>query len=217
MSLHLAVRRLHYVPPWAIGGSLLTVIGSGLLTTFDVHTSKGKWIGYQILAGLGRGAALNMVSSPTFLPLAEPVTDFFKPIISVQEEMSGNAIAVATGAIALFQYIAGSIAITIAQTIFQNLLGPALSRHTVGIDVQMILDSGATGFRAITPPDQLVNVLDAYNEALVKVFVSKTIKPSEDFAYVAPVYTHCHRCSGIHLELWFSLDQTRTKRQGKQR
>jgi hypothetical protein len=212
MSLRFVVRRLHYVPPWAIGGSLLTVIGSALLTTFDIHTSKGRWIGYQILAGLGRGAALNMASSPTFLPLVKRITYFLKPIISVQEEMSGNAIAVATGAIALFQYIAGSIAITIAQTIVQNLLGPALSRHTVGIDVQMILDSGATGFRAVTPPDQLVNVLVAYNEALVKVFVSQTARPSEDFAYVAPVYTHCHRCSSFHLELWFSLDQTRSQR-----
>jgi hypothetical protein len=42
MSLRLAVRRLHYVPPWAIGGSLLTVIGSALMTTFDIHTSEGK-------------------------------------------------------------------------------------------------------------------------------------------------------------------------------
>jgi hypothetical protein len=71
-----------------------------------------------------------------------------------------------------FNMSAGSIAIIVAQTIFQNLLGPALSRHASGVDAQTILDSGATGFRAVTPPDQLVNVLVAYNEALVKIFVS---------------------------------------------
>lgn len=32
------------------------------MTTFTANTSEGKWIGYQILAGFGRGAALNMVS-----------------------------------------------------------------------------------------------------------------------------------------------------------
>jgi hypothetical protein len=57
-----SVRKLHYVPPWAIFGSLLTAVGSGLMTTFKVDTTEGQWFGYQILTGFGRGAALNMVS-----------------------------------------------------------------------------------------------------------------------------------------------------------
>lgn len=58
-----AVRKLHYIPPWAILGSMVTAIGSGLMVTFEKDTSEGKWIGYQILAGFGRGTALNMVRS----------------------------------------------------------------------------------------------------------------------------------------------------------
>jgi len=36
----------------------------GRIRTHDdvqLHTVEGKWIGYQILAGVGRGATLNMV------------------------------------------------------------------------------------------------------------------------------------------------------------
>lgn len=105
--------------------------------------------------------------------------------------MSGHEIAVATGAIALFQYLAGSVAITIAQTVFQNELGPALSRHAAGVDVKSILDTGATGFRAVTPIDQLTNVLGAYNDALVKVFVSNNVP-----LYKVP--THWLILSAVH-------------------
>lgn len=70
-QLGTTVRKLHLIPPWAIVGSALTAIGSGLMVTFTKNTSEGKWIGYQILAGFGRGAALNMVrtmkSKPTLL------------------------------------------------------------------------------------------------------------------------------------------------------
>ena len=107
--------------------------------------------------------------------------------------MSGHEIAVATGAIALFQYLAGSVAITIAQTVFQNELGPALSRHAAGVDVKSILDTGATGFRAVTPADQLTNVLRAYNDALVKVFVSNNVplyKVQTHWLIVSAVHSH---------------------------
>lgn len=35
----------------------LATVGAGLLYTFDLHTSTGKWIGYQILSGAGWGLA----------------------------------------------------------------------------------------------------------------------------------------------------------------
>lgn len=65
--LTLAVRKLLYIPPWAIVGSVLTAIASGLMVTFNKDTNPGKWIGYQIMAGFGRGAALNMVRAETSL------------------------------------------------------------------------------------------------------------------------------------------------------
>lgn len=43
--------------PLQVIGSAIAVVGAGLLYTLDSHTSAGKWIGYQILAGVGWGLA----------------------------------------------------------------------------------------------------------------------------------------------------------------
>lgn len=56
------VMKLGYYTPWAITGSALVTIGSGLMSTFVPTTYSSQWIGYQILAGSGRGMVLQMVS-----------------------------------------------------------------------------------------------------------------------------------------------------------
>lgn len=46
--------------PLVIGGSALATVGAGLLYTLDIGTSSGKWIGYQIVGGLGWGVAFQV-------------------------------------------------------------------------------------------------------------------------------------------------------------
>ena len=46
--------------PLLIGGSVVGTIGAGLLYTLDTHTSTGKWIGYEIVAGVGWGVAFQV-------------------------------------------------------------------------------------------------------------------------------------------------------------
>jgi hypothetical protein len=41
--------------PLGVAGAVIATIGSGLLYTLDIGTSTSKWIGYQILAGVGYG------------------------------------------------------------------------------------------------------------------------------------------------------------------
>jgi hypothetical protein len=38
-------------------GAILATVGCALFYTFDVDTSSGKWIGYQLIAGFGFGSA----------------------------------------------------------------------------------------------------------------------------------------------------------------
>lgn len=59
------VGRLGYYLPWAMASGVLTSIGTGLISTFTPTTSTGTWIGYQILAGAGRGCGIQMASGPT--------------------------------------------------------------------------------------------------------------------------------------------------------
>lgn len=46
--------------PIVIGGSAVATVGAGLLYTLDIGTGSGKWIGYQILGGLGWGVAFQI-------------------------------------------------------------------------------------------------------------------------------------------------------------
>lgn len=41
---------------WA--GTAILTIASGLIYTLDVGSNTGKWLGYQIIAGVGAGMAL---------------------------------------------------------------------------------------------------------------------------------------------------------------
>jgi hypothetical protein len=40
---------------------MIGAIGTGLMSTFDSHTPMSKWIGYQIVAGVGQGSGFQMV------------------------------------------------------------------------------------------------------------------------------------------------------------
>ena len=53
-----------YCLPWIIAGSVLAAAGYGALTTLDPTTPAPKWIGYQVLYGLGAGGGSSSVSPP---------------------------------------------------------------------------------------------------------------------------------------------------------
>ena len=56
--------------PFLILGGVITSIGSGLLYTLDIGSGSDKWIGYQTLAGIGLGLAIQVrCSRPFFLGL----------------------------------------------------------------------------------------------------------------------------------------------------
>jgi hypothetical protein len=44
-----------YFAPFLISGGIITTIGAGLLITWNIDSSAGMWIGYQIIAGMGVG------------------------------------------------------------------------------------------------------------------------------------------------------------------
>lgn len=48
-----------YNPPMWFG-VVAFAIGAGLLSTLNVHTSTAKWIGYEILAGIGMGSCVQV-------------------------------------------------------------------------------------------------------------------------------------------------------------
>lgn len=43
----IATSKIGYYTPFVMAGAAITIVGYGLLTTFNVDTSTGKWVGYQ--------------------------------------------------------------------------------------------------------------------------------------------------------------------------
>jgi hypothetical protein len=52
-----------YYLPWILASSVLSLIGSVLMSTLTPDTSTSAWISYQIIAGMGRGCGATMVST----------------------------------------------------------------------------------------------------------------------------------------------------------
>jgi hypothetical protein len=65
----------HYAPFLWIGGAIFTV-GCAMIHTLDVNSSIGKWLGYQVLSGVGGGAAVQI----PFLAVQVALTTDLTPI-----------------------------------------------------------------------------------------------------------------------------------------
>lgn len=56
-------------------GPVVYAIGCGLLSTLGINSTVGQWLGYQILAGIGRGTgqlpffAVQVVLTPEEVPI----------------------------------------------------------------------------------------------------------------------------------------------------
>ncbi|EXJ71346.1 uncharacterized protein A1O5_05153 [Cladophialophora psammophila CBS 110553] len=141
-----------YVPfTWV--GSAVFAVGSGMLYSLKVHSSTGTWIGYQILAGFGAGACVQI------------------PFIAVQVVLNKRDMPVGNAVAIFFNSLGGAISISIAQNIFSNTLVKEIPRYTTGINPQTIIMAGATHIREVTPPSQLAGVLYAYNIAVTHSYI----------------------------------------------
>ena len=64
--------KVGYYTPLAIIGSCIMAVGAGLLTTFQVDSGAGKWIGYQVVYGLGLGLCFQVPNLEAQPVLREP-------------------------------------------------------------------------------------------------------------------------------------------------
>ena len=128
-------------------------IGAGLLTTWTIDVSTGKWIGYQILfgAGMGMGLQQSMIAVQVVLPIAD--------------------VSIGTAIVIFAQMFGGSLFVGVAQNTFQNALVSGLAT-VPGVDPLVVLGAGATQITGlIKDPNLLQAVQVVYNNALTKTFM----------------------------------------------
>ena len=138
--------------PIIVVGTALGTICTGLLYTLDISTGEGKWIGYQIIGGVGWGMASQI------------------PIITVQATAPAADLAEVTAILLFCQTIGGAFMISAAQAAFVNVLVKDLPSRVPGIDSASVVNTGATDLRNVFSADQVPGILLAYMSGLKIAF-----------------------------------------------
>ena len=144
------VSKIGYFAPPAILGSAIATAGSGLLAALAVSMDSARWIGYEVLASVGLGMALQ------------------QGYVAAQSVLNAEQITVGSALVSAFQSLGGAISISVGNTVLLNELYGA---DLPGVDINAVVAAGATGFRNLVPEERIPALLDAYNEALRKVFL----------------------------------------------
>jgi len=137
----------HYAPLMLTGGVLAT-IGTGLIYTLDIGSPSSKWIGYQVLAGLGIGISLQI------------------PIIIAQATSAPSDLSSATAMILFSQTIGGAFFVAAGQAALSNILLSHIPSYAPSVDPQLLIATGATQLRSVFSADQMVGILHAYMDGL---------------------------------------------------
>lgn len=147
------VSRLGYYTPNLLACSIIAPIGAGLLTTLKTTSGRSEWIGYQVIFGMGLG--LGMMQANMAVQCVLPKAD----------------IPIGTTINSFAQQLGGAVFVSVCQNIFANDLVRGVRRLAPGISPKAIVSTGATDLRNVLSADELSNVLNAYNGALVKAFI----------------------------------------------
>ena len=129
-------------------GFSLWSIGVGLVSTWDVDTSLGKIVGYQILVGIGAGQT------------------FQTSLIAIQACVSRKEMATATGIRNFLRMLGGTLSLTICSTIINNLVRSKLRPTNVPQSVvnQIVKDPSQVRDLGLSD-DQIQQILRAYGKS----------------------------------------------------
>jgi hypothetical protein len=130
--------------PAMVTGAVFATISSGLMYTFDVDTSVGRWIGFQLFYGFGIGLAFQM------------------GITIAQANANAETMSSVTATVFFFQTIGGAFSNSAAQSGFVNRILTELAKTAPEIDPQMVIGTGATQIRHNFPADRVPAIVLAY-------------------------------------------------------
>ncbi|KAA8642751.1 hypothetical protein EYZ11_007944 [Aspergillus tanneri] len=151
----------------------IATVGAGLLYTLDIGSAAGKWIGYQILGGIGWG------------------TCFQIPMIVAQSYSSPQDLASVTAIILFYQTLGGAFFVSAAQSAFVNTMIAKLPNTAPGVDAATVVATGATELRTIFAASQVPGILVAYM-AGIKVAFAIAIGGA-GIAFVASLFSNWRR------------------------
>ncbi|RMD43403.1 hypothetical protein DV735_g1722, partial [Chaetothyriales sp. CBS 134920] len=146
-------KKFGYYIPSMYFTSVMGPVGAGLITTFSPTTNHSKWIGYQVIYGLGMGAGM-MQSS-----------------IACQTVLDKKDVPTGISLMFFARTLAGAVFISVANNIFDNKLGSGIAAaHLPNLSADTVTKVGATELRGVIPSQYLPRILAIYNSALRSAF-----------------------------------------------
>ena len=139
--------RIGYYTPFLIFGICVSAIGAGLLTTLQIKTTVGQWIGYQILYGWGFGGCVQA------------------PNMAAQTVLPPDEVSIGAALMLFASTLFGAIFVSIGQNVFDGQLAKRLGSIT-DITPQQIENAGVTAILDLIPPQYHDRALEAYNSSL---------------------------------------------------
>jgi MFS family permease len=143
--------------PFMYTGTSLFTVAAGLLCTLTLSTPTARLVGFQIIAGIGVGASMQLCATSVRAAVQKKDTPI-AATLSVFAPFFGSALGAA-----------------INQHTFRTTLKKNLRSFLSEADANMVIKAGGSGFQELTVIDNKNLVKAAYNDALRKVFVTAAV------------------------------------------
>ncbi|KAI1171110.1 efflux pump antibiotic resistance protein [Nemania sp. FL0916] len=147
----IGISKTGYTAPFLVGGAAIATIACGLIYTFDIGTSTGKWVGYQLLGGIGNGLGVQV------------------PTIIAQARSDTTDMAMTTAILISFQTIGGAFLQSAAQAALGNRLLITLPHSAPDVDPAAVIAAGAADLQKKFGPS-IYGVRVAYMDGLKASF-----------------------------------------------
>ncbi len=159
----------------AVISSILLTIGSGLFIILDIGSSSGKWIGFQIIAGLGIGAGYNIPASAVQMILPMEDITIASSMIICKSGFPCFMLITRPTHFTVHQMLGGSLLVSAGQSILENVLAHHLTISAPTLDPKEVLLIGATNIRSKFPPEVIPGIVEAYMKGLKATFIFNTV------------------------------------------
>ncbi|KAF7323823.1 DHA14-like major facilitator [Mycena kentingensis (nom. inval.)] len=146
------ITKIGYYAPFMILSSVISAIGTGLISTLKVNSNQRHWIPFEIICGFGIGLGMQ------------------QPMLAAQVVLDMKDIPTGTSIIMFSQTLGGALFISIGQNVFTNKLVDGLLARVPTLNPLVVLSTGATSIKSVVGEADIAAVLLAYNDALVSAF-----------------------------------------------
>jgi hypothetical protein len=147
----LGTTKVGYYTPFLLIGIAIAATGAGLISTFNVNTTEGQWIGYQIVYGFGFGACSQI------------------PNVAAQTVLKRDDVPIGATLMFFGLQLAGAIFTSVGENVLNNQLVNRF-QEILPISPAEISSAGVTNILKLVPANLQPQALVAYNDSVREVF-----------------------------------------------